>query len=185
MTHQPEFPEQLLLELPDLIEQCVNGAATARQIARLDRLMVEDEQARKLYVRYVHTLCGLRTWSEYQLVESGSSDPASVCVSLPAEDRIHPAPSYAPAFLGNAVQGTVGFFSSDWPVAYLIATVIFGVGLLVGSLVMSQPDQVARQSSVPSRMDVEPKVELVGPDYGHGRLQVGGFRVQGSGGRNR
>ena len=96
MTHQPEFPEQLLLELPDLIEQCVNGAATAPQIARLDRLMVEDEQARKLYVRYVHTLCGLRTWSEYPLVELGSSEPASVSVSLPAEDRIHPAPPMLP-----------------------------------------------------------------------------------------
>ena len=100
MIEQPEFPEQLFLELPDLIEQCVNGAATAQQIARLDRLMVEDEQARKLYVRYVHTLCALRTWSEYQLVESGSGDTASVSASLPEglpeEDRIHLATSPFP-----------------------------------------------------------------------------------------
>ena len=36
-------------------------------------------------------------------------------------------------FLGNAIHGTVGYFSSGWPVAYLMATVIFGLGLLVGS----------------------------------------------------
>ena len=51
---------------------------------------------------------------------------------------------------------------------------IFGVGLLIGSLVpVSQPVQVARQSSVPSRVDAEPKMEPVGTDYGYGRLQVG------------
>ena len=49
---------------------------------------------------------------------------------------------------------TIDYFSSGWPVAYLIATVIFGIGLLIGSHVQCPSlKQVARQSSVPSRMD--------------------------------
>ena len=63
-----------------------------------------------------------------------------------------------------AAHGTarVGYFSSGWPVAYLIATVISGIALVVGALVpISQPVQVARQSSPPSRLDAEPKMEPV------------------------
>ena len=47
--------------------------------------------------------------------------------------------------------------------AYLIATVIFGIGLLVGSIVhVSQPAQIARQSSLPSRVVAEPRIDVVG-----------------------
>ena len=73
------------------------------------------------------------------------------------------SPSSHLTFLGNAIHGTVGYFSSGWPVAYLVATVIFGLGLLIGSHVyVSQPEQVARHSSLPSRSVVEPKMEPVG-----------------------
>ena len=92
--------------------------------------------------------------------------------------------SPTPALIGNTTFGTWGFFSSDWPVAYLIATVIFGIGLLIGSPVyVSQPVQVARQSSVPSRVDAEPKRETVGRITGMAdcRWEKGsGFRVQSS-----
>ena len=68
------------------------------------------------------------------------------------------------AFLSTILHGTVGYFSSGWPVAYLVATVIFGIGLLVGSLMhVSQPAQVARQSvAAQRRLVAEPKMELVG-----------------------
>ena len=65
----------------------------------------------------------------------------------------------APFIVSDAWQGTGGYFSEGWPVAYLIATVISGIALLIGSLVhVSEPVQVARQSSVPSRLDAEPKM---------------------------
>ena len=68
---------------------------------------------------------------------------------------------------------TSGFFSSGWPVAYLIATVIFGIGLLIGSLIpVSQPVQVARQS-VPFPSSPLPPPLNCRSNYGHGRLQVG------------
>ena len=74
-------------------------------------------------------------------------DAAIPACQMP-EDTDLPPPSVVPAFLSTTLPGTFGYFSSGWPVAYLIATVIFGIGALVGSLVhVSQPEQVASQSA--------------------------------------
>ena len=52
---------------------------------------------------------------------------------------------------GNATGGAVGYLSSGWPVAYLVATVISGIALVIGSLTpVSQPAQVAKQTVLPS-----------------------------------
>ena len=58
----------------------------------------------------------------------------------------------------------VGYFSSGWPVAYLMATVIFGVGLLIGSLMHVSQPAAGRQAIVGAQPGgcVEPKMELVG-----------------------
>ena len=80
--------------------------------------------------------------------------------------------SVSPVFplFSTIAQGTLGCFSSGWPVAYLIATVIFGIGLLIGSHVyMSGSEQLARQSA-PNRTsnpqslipNPSPKAPLVG-----------------------
>ena len=65
-----------------------------------------------------------------------------------------------PTFLSATLPSTFGYFSSGWPVAYLVATVIFAIGALVGSLVhVSQPAQVAEQSaSLPSPLSPLPSV---------------------------
>ena len=78
--------------------------------------------------------------------------------------NVETRPSCHPSFLSTTFHGTVGLFSSGWPVAYLVATVIFGIGLLIGSVVhVSQPQQVARQSVLPS--PVSDRVGRSGP-YG-------------------
>ena len=83
-------------------------------------------------------------------------------------------------FLSTTLHGTVGYLSSGWPVAYLIATVIFGLGLLIGSVVqVSEPAQIAKQSSVPSRVAPELTTEPVGRITGMVDCQF----AQGSGGR--
>ena len=69
----------------------------------------------------------------------------------------------------------------------MIATVICGVGLLIGSLTpVSQPVQVARQSSASSRVDAEPKIENVGRITGmvDCKWEGSGVRGQGSGAEN-
>ena len=93
--------------------------------------MIEDERARKLYVRYVHTLCGLRTWSEYPLVDSIDNAPFPVPTlaseEIAKEDQTSPSVFPLPTFLSTTFHGTIGY-SSGWPVAYLVATVITGLG---------------------------------------------------------
>ena len=65
-------------------------------------------------------------------------------------------------FLAATFHGAVGYFSSGWSVAYLVATAIFGVGLLIGSLMpVSRPQQIARQS-VPLPSPAHPFPSSVG-----------------------
>ena len=62
-----------------------------------------------------------------------------------------------------AVYSLFNYVSSGWPVAYLVATVIFGIGLSIGSFVhVSRSALVAKQSLMPNGSVSEPKEELVG-----------------------
>ena len=177
MTDQLAFPEELFLELHALTEECVNGTATFEQAARLDRLMIEDEQARKLYVRYVHTLCGLRTWSEYPLVDSGGNPAYPRCPLLhpkksPTKTQTLPSVS-PPTFLSTTLHDTLGYFPEGMPLAYLIATVVTGLGLLIGSVIhVSGPDRGGSTIGF-SPLSPLPSPLSGRPDHRHGRLQVG------------
>ena len=132
MTPPLVFSEDLLLELPELVEQCVNGTATDEQIARLDRLLIEDEQAPKLYARYVHTLCGLRTWSEYSPEELLGNEPASAppfsSEELPHAGPLPLASSPVLGFLGSAYHGVTGYIGDhEWAQGVLGGTVFLAL----------------------------------------------------------
>ena len=95
---------------------------------------------------------------EAKLLEARLSHQSNASPSLPSATS-----SPVLGFLAGSVHDTVGYISSGWPAAYLIATVIFAVALLIGSLTpVSQPAQIARQSSVPGPSVVEPRIESVG-----------------------
>jgi hypothetical protein len=69
------------------------------------------------------------------------------------------------ASLDTTAYGTVGWFSSGWPVAYLIATVVTGIGLWIGSLAPAfYPQQIAKRSSSTREIKSasEPYMEFVG-----------------------
>jgi hypothetical protein len=68
------------------------------------------------------------------------SDPLPIVAEdlLPEVSAAQSIPMPAP--FGHTLYGMVGHFSSGWPVAYLIATVVFGIGLVIGAIVhVSQP----------------------------------------------
>ena len=96
----------------------------------------------------------------WQQIDFGLATPFDLDAILPRFHRLLPGPSLPLGFLGNTIGGTVGYLSSGWPVAYLIATVIFGVGLLIGSLVpVSGPEELARQSApLPSPLSPLPSI---------------------------
>ena len=120
-----------------------------------ERLLCENDDACRLYAEYMDVSVFLPAVLE-AMPDKDSTSPifSSPSSRLP--------PSSAPSFLGNAWHGTFGYFSSGWPVAYLLATVIYGIGLLIGSLVpVSQPAQVARQT-VPLPSPLSPLPTMVG-----------------------
>ena len=91
-----------------------------------------------------------------------SGDPEEAAAS----GRPASPPPPCPIFVANTVHGTTGYFSSGWPVAYLVATVIFGIGLLVGAFTyVSRHEQVADNSppiAAERRLESQPKMEFVG-----------------------
>ena len=180
-------------ELDRLIDGACDQSLSADELATLGRWLIEVPEACDRYVACmdVHGRLGWQAMPGKPFSISELAHYTQVdCLSEDESDELSTLvlgnPSLFP-FLGNTLHGAVGYFSSGWPVAYLIATVIFGIGLLIGSHVyVSQPVQVARQSSLPSPSGCRAEDGACWQDYGHGRLQVGrGFRVQDSGFRGR
>ena len=79
------------------------------------------------------------------LVQSSEMGWAPVELAT-ASQQHNPLPGLS--FLGNMAHGTVGYFSSGWPVAYLVATVILGLGCWSApSCMYHRPGRLLEQSS--------------------------------------
>ena len=180
-------------KLENLLNGYVDGTLSADKRRELEQMLLASAEVRELFWSHVQLHCSIRNCyearSEQQFVGSANR---------PSIERLEPPP--APIFIslgppGSAWHGTVGYVSSGWPVAYLVATVIFGIGLLIGSRIyVSQPVQVAQQSVLPSTFGRGAGGEG-SENVTHSRPAVGqitgmvdcqfvegsGFRVQGSG----
>ena len=156
-----------------LADEVCDESASADDLAKLDAILLADCVSRRYYLDYcrMHTALGLELRAQCAVqklcrqIDFGAiavAPESASCVAIPLPSVV-PTSSPAPfPFLATTLHATVGYFSSGWPVAYLIATVIFGIGLLVGSLVhVSQPAQVARQS-VPLPSPLSPLPSMVG-----------------------
>ena len=160
MNQLASSPDSSQEEIYRLANSALCGDISAAEWQRLEQLVAGDPLARRWYVEFICDACNIRPRASSPARRTDFPVPP---VSQPDPRTASPQTALPFGFLGNALHGTVGYFSSGWPVAYLIATVIFGVGLLIGShIYVSQPEQVARQSSLPSRMDAEAKIEPVG-----------------------
>jgi hypothetical protein len=104
-------------------------------------LLLADEESRKFYAAY----CQLHAELFFKIRERQVMHAARAAVRVPR--TVPPAITV----LSTAPYGVSGYFS-DWSVAYLIATVIFGIATLIGSVIyVSHPVQVAQRSvSIPS-----------------------------------
>ena len=152
MIQSPDVPNELFSRVHGYLVAMQNDELTPEQHEAFEALICSDPTACEVYISYMAATASLRAW------------PAQVVLESTEDIRIATIPSiFGDTVLSTTLHGTIGWFSSGWPVAYLIATVIFGIGLLIGSVVhVSQPVQVARQSSMPSRTDAETKKEIVG-----------------------
>ncbi len=99
----------------------LDGSASPEEVERLDALLVADPARREWFA----TLC---------IVVTGLGE-VTAAPSLPQGDaeslEIHvPPPINNPSLFGDAYHGTMGFFSQEIPLAWLITTVIMGMMLL-------------------------------------------------------
>ena len=169
-----------LANLRELLCCLREGQLSPEQAIQLDGLLSADPEARLFYVRYMD-LCANLFWSV--LSDDGHRQLMAQVLEAPKSEV--PPSSPFPSLLDTMSHGATGNFSG-WPVAYLVATVIFGIGLLMGSLVhVSEPQQIAEQCSAAEQVEPRAKERTCRPDHRHGRLPVGkGFRVQSSGFRH-
>jgi hypothetical protein len=135
--------------LQPLVSAMLDGRLTAAQADELQRLLHDDPEARRQYLRQIATHTMLR-WV--------NTAPDSLPVALPtadsrnssepgieaAEPVSQPAPFITiryPVTSSHAFLGSVLF-------SYLVALVAIGVGLLVGAVThVSQPEHVVRHAS--------------------------------------
>ena len=177
--------------LLDLAGEVCNGTVSRCDLAELDSILLADQKSCRRYLFYCDLHVALRLEARADIAAQNVCQQTGVksAVQVASESdvpAIDTSVNQPLPFFSTALYGTVGWFSSGWPVAYLIATAIFGVGLVVGALVhVSDPVRVARQSA-PISSHLSPSPHNRWPNHGHGSVPVGaGFRVQGSGFRAR
>lgn len=108
----------------------VDGEATAEQYAALGRLLASDPAARRWFVDYLQLHASL-TWA--------GNDPDAPGIAIEQTVPVFP--------VFNTPSHSVFSALSGWPVAYLVAVMVLGVGLMVGaSMHVVHPTEVVGRS---------------------------------------
>jgi hypothetical protein len=111
-------------ELWSLLAARCDGAMTPQSWERLNQLLRNDPDARRIYILHMDQHAALLWRYRDGVAEEGyPSGPVTVSV-VPAGPTI-------PTFSAGLWHGAINCLSSGWPLAYLIATVVLATGLLV------------------------------------------------------
>ena len=130
------------------------GTVTPGELAEFEQLLRESEDAQNLYLELVEisvylprALAGAVADTDDDgtaaMVDDGfiaDSVGSDVALQRPSRSGLPLPPAFpASGFFTTTHHGPLGFISSGWPVAYLLATVIFGIGLVIGAIVHVSP----------------------------------------------
>jgi hypothetical protein len=143
MNSGPSAQIDLLERIHKFVVVGASNELTDEHWAEFERLLRENDDACRLYAQYVDMSVLLPA------ILSSSGDEESPTLDPFSAELQGPANRSAPGFLQTALHGTVGYCASGWPVAYLVATVILGLGVLVGSLIPASPSARMAVQSVP------------------------------------
>ena len=125
-------------DLVQLISALIDDDLDPQDHTRLARMLAGDAALRGCYYGQLRMHAQL-AWNSHPAPVVRFSDMGVI------SDAGEP-PSLG--FLSTALHGASGYFPEGMPLAYLIATVVTALGLLVCSLVyVPRPDEVARQSA--------------------------------------
>jgi hypothetical protein len=140
MSEQTAIPDAFL----PLLDAACDSALGETQIEELAALLSAEPTVRKVFIDHIQLRRNIRSLCRVERTcDAGLAQVKAILPVATLPDT--PLPSLS--FLSPTLHGTIGYFSSGWPAAYLVATVICGVGLLIGAFVhVSQPTQVARLS---------------------------------------
>lgn len=157
MTEQAIQSDPLFNEVHRLATMCLEGNATADTFEVLEKLVADHPEAIDVYVEYLRDSICLRyvvSPSEQERPEFPEPilDKAVTSSSDALATLSQTSSSAVPKFLFAAYEGSVGYVSSGWPTAYLLATLILGIGIAIASMTyVSPPSQVVDQvNSIPS-----------------------------------
>jgi hypothetical protein len=129
--------QRTLREMHREVMASLCGNASTEPGHRLNDLICQDIDACDIYLNLIFESSALMAWSKRQsaadtVCNSGAAHPSRLFAALPAY-----------------FHSTLAYFSDGMPLAYLLATVITGIGLLTMGLIhVSGPDEVVRQSAL-------------------------------------
>ncbi len=149
----------------DLVVAYTSGLATDEEFSRLEAILSENDEAMAFYLDALNIHANLYWYHPDQNAsgaqgsgnpaiadpfdangkENNDHDPTSIIgpVAAPASPLAAASRPAFPASALTALGGPTGYLTG-WPIAYLIATAIFGIGAIIGTLVqVSHPSQVA------------------------------------------
>jgi hypothetical protein len=146
-----------------------NGTASESDFAELNGILQTDHDSQLQYLDYCELHASLR------LQMRARRAAQKVCRQTVGGDRPVPLqpheadpvpgqcpPAALPGFPTTPLHTTFGIFSPSWPVAYLIASVIFAIGLVIGGMIhVSQSTQNPNRSpSVATQGLPEPSPQM-------------------------
>jgi hypothetical protein len=135
----------------DLVGAVCDGVASQAELAEIDSIMSGDHVSRHDYIDYCRIHVALRLELRANRATQLVNEQLKFEPPIPASDDTGVAIASPSAVVpwrlfGSAAYGSTGYFSSGWPVAYLVATAIFAIGLVIGAIVqVSEPAQTVQQ----------------------------------------
>ena len=163
-------------DLFDLLGALCDGTITPAQHEQLQQRLASDHESRQLYFEYVDLHLDLRRWPWNSDIDRNMSEWLGDDIGQDLSDDQGASDGCAPQsasntasrasaipFISNAFHSTVGFFSQEIPFSLLIASLVTGLGLWIGSLVyVSRPQPIARDAAPPRQPTFDPTLEVVG-----------------------
>jgi hypothetical protein len=151
LSHLEDSLPPQIEQLEALILLGERSELTAADVERFEQILHDSPEARSIYARYMLETVALRDWAA--CAPSDACEPISNLMSdgNPAcLDRVFEASvplTTNVSLWSSTFSGTVGYLAAGWPVAYLVATVILGIGLAIAAVThVSQPVQIVQET---------------------------------------
>jgi hypothetical protein len=155
-------------EFQTLLEIACRDDATRDELAKLEELVL-DQHDLSLVLDFFQLDGGLQRFAQQQVAVDKcfqmlgfESSKCQQSVRLP---ELSESPRLSWGFSSPPIRSMLGFFSASWPMAYLVATVIVGLGIAIAGVVcVSDPTYIAThpQPVIKQQRTVGLTEELVG-----------------------